>query len=125
MDSPCKEWDRPSGPVLVLDGFIVILVLVGLVVDDGQDLDEAEGGSQASQGRRLVGIELGHGPSWLPPRWFVSPGPQVQVDPAALEIELVDLALAVVLAAGLEREQFGTSRELLDMLAGPAGQESR
>jgi hypothetical protein len=37
----------------------------------------------------------------------------VQVDPAALELELVDLALAVILAAGLEREQFGISRELL------------
>jgi hypothetical protein len=32
--------------------------------------------------------------------------PQLQVDPAALELELVDLALAVILAAGLEREQF-------------------
>ncbi len=30
----------------------------------------------------------------------------MQVDPAALELELVDLALAVILAAGLEREQF-------------------
>jgi hypothetical protein len=28
------------------------------VVDDRQDLDEAEGGPQASQGRRLDGIEL-------------------------------------------------------------------
>jgi hypothetical protein len=31
-------------------------------------------------------------------------GPQVQVDPAALELELVDLAFAVVVAPGLERE---------------------
>jgi hypothetical protein len=36
----------------------------------------------------------------------------VQVD---LELELVDLAIAVVLAAGLEREQFGISRELLQL----------
>jgi hypothetical protein len=33
------------------------------VVDDRHDLDEAEGGSQASQGRLLVGIELGHRPA--------------------------------------------------------------
>jgi hypothetical protein len=90
-------------------------VLVGLVVDDRQDLDEAEGGPQASQGRRLVGVELGHGPSRLPPRWLVASGPQVQVDPTALKLELVDLALAVILAAGLEREQFGISRELLQL----------
>jgi hypothetical protein len=37
----------------------------------------------------------------------------VQVDPAALELELVDLALAVVLAPGLEREQLGVAREHL------------
>jgi hypothetical protein len=63
-----RRYRRPSGPVLVLFGFVVALVLTGLVVDDRQNLDEAEGGSQASQGRRLVGIELGHGPSRLPPR---------------------------------------------------------
>jgi hypothetical protein len=39
----------------------------------------------------------------------------VQVDPAALELELVDLALAVMLAAGLERDQFGISRQLLQL----------
>jgi hypothetical protein len=39
----------------------------------------------------------------------------VQVNPAALELEFVELALAVVLAAGLEREQFGISRELLQL----------
>jgi len=33
------------------------------MVDDRQDLDEAEGGSKAAQGRRLVGIELGHRPA--------------------------------------------------------------
>jgi hypothetical protein len=32
----------------------------------------------------------------------------VQVDPATLELELVDLPLAVVVAAGLEREQFAS-----------------
>jgi hypothetical protein len=34
----------------------------------------------------------------------------VQVDPAALELELVDLALAVVLTAGLEREDLQVAR---------------
>jgi hypothetical protein len=31
----------------------------------------------------------------------------VQVEPAALELKLVDLALALILAAGLERERMG------------------
>ena len=46
--SPRRRYRRASSPVLVLDGFIVVLVLVGLMVDDRQDLDEAEGGSQAA-----------------------------------------------------------------------------
>jgi len=110
-----RRYLRASGPVLVLDGFIVVLVLVGLMVDDFQDLDEAEDDPKLSQGRHLVRIQLGHGPSRLPPRWIVASSPEVQIDPAALELELVDLALAVVLAAGLEREQFGISRELLQL----------
>jgi hypothetical protein len=40
----------------------------------------------------------------------VASGPQVQVEPAALELELVDLALAVILAAGL-----GIPRQLLQL----------
>jgi hypothetical protein len=32
----------------------------------------------------------------------------VQIDPVALELELVDLALTVVLAAGLERQQLAS-----------------
>jgi hypothetical protein len=55
-----------------------------VVVDDPQDLDEAEGGSQPAQGRLLAGVDLGHGPGRLPPWWLVASGPQVQVDPAAL-----------------------------------------
>ena len=39
------------------------LVLVLVLVDDPQDLHEAEGGSQPSQGRLLIGVKLGHGPS--------------------------------------------------------------
>jgi hypothetical protein len=84
------------------------------VVDDRQDLDEAEGGSRRRRAAAWSGSSSAMA-SRLPPRWFVSSGPQVQVYPAALELELVDLALAVVLAAGLEREQFGTSRELLQL----------
>ena len=83
------------------------------MVDDPQDLDEAEGGSQLPQGRLLVGVDLSHGPARLAPRRLVPACAKMQVDPAALELELVDLALAVILAAGLEREQFGISRELL------------
>jgi hypothetical protein len=85
-----------------LGRLVVVLVLALVVVDDPQHFDEAEGGSQAAQGRLLVGVDLGHDPSRLPPWRLVASGPQVQVDPAALELELVDLALAVVLAAGLE-----------------------
>jgi hypothetical protein len=91
------------------------LVLVGLMVDDLQDLDEAEGGPKPPQGRLLVRIELGHDPGRLPPWWLVASSPEVQVDTAALELELVNLTFAVVLAAGLEGEQFGISRELLQL----------
>ena len=42
----------------------------------------------------MVGVDLGHGPDRLPPVWLVAAGPQVKEDPAALELELVDLALA-------------------------------
>jgi hypothetical protein len=53
------------------------------VVDDLQDLDEAEGGPQPPQGRLLIGIQFGHDPGRLPPRRLVAAGPKVQVDPAA------------------------------------------
>jgi hypothetical protein len=42
-------------------------------------------------------------------------GPEVQVDPAALEFELVDLAFAVVLAAGLEGEDLQVAGEVLEL----------
>ena len=35
----------------------------------------------------------------------------MQVDPVALPLDLIDFALAVVLAAGLEGEQLGVPRE--------------
>jgi hypothetical protein len=50
----------------------------------------------------------------LPPRQLVAAGPQVQVDPAVLELQLVDLALAVVLAAGLEGEDLQVPWEMLE-----------
>jgi len=63
---------------------------------------------KAARSRRRApswfGVDLGHGTGRLPPRWLVAAGPEVQVNPAALELELVDLAFAVVLAPGLERE---------------------
>ena len=46
-----------------LGELVVVLVLDLVVVDDPQDLDEAEGGSQPPQGRRLVGGNLGHRPA--------------------------------------------------------------
>jgi hypothetical protein len=42
-------------------------------------------------------------------------GPEVQVDPAALELELVDLALAVVLATGLEGQDLRVARQVLEL----------
>jgi len=38
----------------------------------------------------------------------------MQVDPVALPLDLIDFALAVVLAAGLEGEQLGVPRERLE-----------
>jgi thioredoxin reductase len=38
----------------------------------------------------------------------------VQVDPAALELEFVDVALAVVLAAGFERKHLGIAGHPLE-----------
>jgi hypothetical protein len=85
------------------------------VVDDPQDLDEAEGSSKPAQGRLLVGVDLSNGPGQLPPRWFVASGPEMQIDARALEFEFVDLALAVVLAAGLEGEDLQVAREVLEL----------
>jgi len=56
------------------------------------------------QGCPLLGVNLGHGPSWLPPRRLVASGPQVPVHPAAPELELIDLALAEVFALGLKAQ---------------------
>jgi hypothetical protein len=75
----------------------VVLVLAGVVVDDPQDLDEAEGDPQAPQGRLLVGVDLGHGPTGYGRGGSSRRGLEVQVDPSALDLELVDLALAVLL----------------------------
>ena len=85
------------------------------MVDDLQDLDEAEGGPQPAQGRLLVRVDLGHGRTGLPPPWIVAAGPQVQVDPAALELELVDLALAEILTTGLEGEDLEVAGEVLEL----------
>jgi hypothetical protein len=95
---------------------VLILDLVLLVVDDLQDLDEAEGGSQPAQGRRLVGVDLGHRlDDRLSPRRLVAAGAQMQVDPAALKLELVDLALAVVLAPSLECEDLQVAGQMLEL----------
>jgi hypothetical protein len=44
---------------------------------------------------------------------LVASGAEVQVDPAALELKLVELALAVVLAGGFEREDLEVAGEAL------------
>jgi hypothetical protein len=49
----------------------------------------------------------------LSPRWVVAAGAEVQVHPAALPLDLVDLAFAVVLAGGLEGEHFDVLGEPL------------
>jgi hypothetical protein len=46
---------------------------------------------------------------------LIAAGAQVQVDPAALELELVDFALAVVFAAGLEGQDLQIAREDLQL----------
>jgi hypothetical protein len=50
----------------------------------------------------------------LASRWVVAADAKVQVHPAALALDLIDLAFAVVLASGLEGEQFGFPRERLE-----------
>ena len=91
MTLPVCRWC----PLALVDG-LAVLVLVVVVVDDPQDLDEAEGGSQPAQGRLLVGVDLGHVSSRLPPRWLVASGPEVQVDPAALPLDLIVISGRVV-----------------------------
>ena len=44
----------------------------------------------------------------------VQAGAEVQVHPPALPLDLIDLALAAVLAAGLEGEQLRIPRECLE-----------
>jgi hypothetical protein len=66
----------------------------GLVVDDPQDLDEAEGGSQATQGRVLVRSTSAMARARY--RRGGLSGSQVQVDAAALELELVVILGRVV-----------------------------
>jgi hypothetical protein len=46
---------------------------------------------------------------------LVAAGPQVQIDPAALELELVDLTLAVLLATGLESEDLQVAGQVLEL----------
>ena len=86
-----------------------------MVVDDPQNLDEAEGRAQAPQGRLLVGIDLGHEPGPATAAVAHPARPEVQVDPAALELQLVDFAFAVVLAAGLEGKDLQVAGEVLEL----------
>jgi hypothetical protein len=49
------------------------------------------------------------------PGWLVASGPQMQIHPAALELELVELALAVGLATGLEGQDLQVAGEVLEL----------
>jgi hypothetical protein len=55
----------------LLDGLALVLV------EDPQDIDEAEGGSQATQNRLMGGIDLGHGPRPVPAAVARRGGPEV------------------------------------------------
>jgi hypothetical protein len=68
----------------------------------------------AAAGSSAPGSEW-HGVGRLPPWRLVAAGPQVQVDPAALELELVHLALAEVLATRLEREDLQVAWQVLEL----------
>jgi hypothetical protein len=86
--------------------------------NDLEDHDETERGLQATQGRLLIGVDLGHARVRLPLRWLVPPGSELEVDLVALvalELDVVDLALAVLLAARLEGEHLRVLREVLDL----------
>jgi hypothetical protein len=48
-------------------------------------------------------------------RWLVASGSEVQVEPAALELKLVDLPLAVLLAPGLECQHLEVAGEALQL----------
>jgi hypothetical protein len=62
--------------------------------------------------RSIDGLDLLLGPSTAFAAWRgSSPDPEMQAHPATLQLHLVDLALAIVLAAGLRSQQFGVSRE--------------
>jgi hypothetical protein len=45
----------------------------------------------------------------------IAAGTKMQVHPAALPVDLVDLTFAVILAAGLERQQLRVPREPLQL----------
>jgi hypothetical protein len=54
---PAGRW----GLLTFLSELVVVRVLAVVVVDDPQNFDEPKGGSQATQGCLLVGVDLGHG----------------------------------------------------------------
>jgi hypothetical protein len=63
--------------------------------------------------RLLIGVDLGDARVRLPPGRLVPPGSELQVDLAALELDVIDLALAVLLTASLECQHLRVPRELL------------
>jgi hypothetical protein len=54
-------------------------------------------------------------PFWLASLQVISPDAEMQVDPAAVPLDLVDLTLAVLLTTSLERQHLRILRELLEL----------
>jgi hypothetical protein len=69
--------------------------LAGLVVDDLDDLDKAERRPEPAQRRLLVGGRPRPWPGRLPPGRLVPSGAEMEVGPAILLFDLVDLALTL------------------------------
>jgi len=69
-----------------------------------------------SRDRRLGKSSRGQrGTGRLPPGRLVSPDAEMQVHPAALPLDLIDLALAVLLAASLERQHLDVPWDVLEL----------
>jgi hypothetical protein len=102
------------GLLALLDG-LVVLVLDVVVVDDPQVSTKPKAARSRRRAASWSGSTSAIGSSRLRPRRLVASGAQVQVDPAALELELVDLALEVVVAAGLEGQDLQVAGEALEL----------
>ena len=94
------------------------------MVDDLHDLDVAERGSESPKGCVLIGSTV---TGQLSLRWVVPSDAEVEVDPASLPLDLVDLAFAVFLAVmlavvpGLGAGRLAPAGRVTPVLAGRLG----